>query len=499
MADIAIGRLRVRGPPGQAARAAFLIEDACRTEIPDSERLILVRRLDLGRSRARRADQAASLRRAYDMATLGARHGGDSMAASANCVWFASRAEARRLLLAFLLAGRAPSGWYWRLAVPDWRGQNAEQWLADLVAPALKGGGEPDLAEIVALAVEAKAVETLLRVLAGPAGAFPSPLARLEALENPSAPGAGRGSGPEPHASYDRGGAPAAVLRLRARLAPAFAASVEAVIRRIGAGSRASDALLERLLLTASPSLALSPALLRDLIRAYGDHVAAPGSVPAYVPPEAAVPRRHADAPARDATMPEEQAPMPAPAQAAAAEAGVLPPPGEAPAPPLAEVRPAESPPLRALEEMRSPAAGLWLVLPALIRMGFREWLIARPETLCDDPGRALLRAVALHHRVTPDDAALRPLGPDEAEPPEWTRLWRVGLDRWLRRRARVPLARLVWRPGWVRQTEDRLTIRFPPQAADIRLRRHALDVDPGWTDWLGLSVRYAFAERASP
>jgi len=36
----------------------------------------------------------------------------------------------------------------------------------------------------------------------------------------------------------------------------------------------------------------------------------------------------------------------------------------------------------------------------------------------------------------------------------------------------------------------------FPPAAADIRLRRHALDVDPGWTDWLGLAVRYLYAER---
>ena len=79
---------------------------------------------------------------------------------------------------------------------------------------------------------------------------------------------------------------------------------------------------------------------------------------------------------------------------------------------------------------------------------------------------------------------------------PDGRASWRIGLDRWLERRARIKLARLVWRPGWLRVTDERLIVRFPPAAADIRLRRRALDVDPGWTDWLGLAVRYLYAER---
>jgi hypothetical protein len=133
--------------------------------------------------------------------------------------------------------------------------------------------------------------------------------------------------------------------------------------------------------------------------------------------------------------------------------------------------------------------------------MGLREWLADRPELLAGDPGRNLLRAIAAHHRVAPDDPALGPLEPGEpwADPPEWARHWRTGLDRWLRRRARISLAGLVWKPGWLRTIDDRLVVRFPLSAIDLRLRRRALDVDPGWTDWIGLSVRYAFADRPSP
>jgi hypothetical protein len=73
---------------------------------------------------------------------------------------------------------------------------------------------------------------------------------------------------------------------------------------------------------------------------------------------------------------------------------------------------------------------------------------------------------------------------------------WRVGLDRWLRRTARVKLAEVVRRRGGVLLAGDRLDVRFPLAAADIRLRRHALDLDPLWTPWLGLAVRYHFQDQ---
>lgn len=146
-------------------------------------------------------------------------------------------------------------------------------------------------------------------------------------------------------------------------------------------------------------------------------------------------------------------------------------------------------------ERCRSRHAGLWLVVPSLIRLGVREWLTARPELLAHHPGAVLLHAIARHHRVPPDDPALLGLEPPgEAEPiPAWAAAWRHGLDRWLRRTSRRRLHDLLQRPGELEWGERKLDIRFPAEAADLALRRRALDCDPGWTDWLGLSIRYHF------
>ncbi len=72
---------------------------------------------------------------------------------------------------------------------------------------------------------------------------------------------------------------------------------------------------------------------------------------------------------------------------------------------------------------------------------------------------------------------------------------WRVGLDRWLRRVARISLSQTVRRPGWVLAEGERVSVRFRLDAADIRLRRRALDIDPGWVPFLGLVVRYDFRD----
>ena len=72
---------------------------------------------------------------------------------------------------------------------------------------------------------------------------------------------------------------------------------------------------------------------------------------------------------------------------------------------------------------------------------------------------------------------------------------WRVGLDRWLRRRVRLRLSDLARRGGWLHLTDTTLLVRFPLDAANLRLRRLALDSDPGWVPWLGLVVRYQYRD----
>ena len=80
MPTVGINRLRLRGPPHQAARSTFLIEDACRTELPDSERLVLIRRLELGRDAT--AERAGAKGRPRSAAPMNWRRAIPAMAAT---------------------------------------------------------------------------------------------------------------------------------------------------------------------------------------------------------------------------------------------------------------------------------------------------------------------------------------------------------------------------------------------------------------------------------
>jgi hypothetical protein len=137
----------------------------------------------------------------------------------------------------------------------------------------------------------------------------------------------------------------------------------------------------------------------------------------------------------------------------------------------------------------------LWLIIPSLIELGFREWLAERPKLLGENPASELLHEIARHYRVAQDDSALAPLSPplSAEQHPEWAQMWRRGLDRWLRRTVKRRLHDLVNRPGEVQSNEFDVVIHYPATDADLALRRRALDRDPGWTDWLGLSIRYHF------
>lgn len=497
MAGIAVAQLRVRGEPSRAGATAFMVEDALRTAIPDEDRLVLVRALPLGmmsasdppHRRTRQADHA------WRRATGSAVHGAAADAASANCVWFASAAEARRLLLAELLAGRAPRGWFWRLAVPDWQARPVEEWLADTVAAALDSGEIESIVAIVDALDEARVslmLRAIERAIAIRYGA--SPASRpFQPQRNPIPDAVSLTISDTPGAQSD---GLAALESCRARIDPPLLAVLERLVRRLGPDRRVTEAILAAVLRRASPALALAPAALKRLTIAYCRALERSRLDPVML---------------RETNL---RVTRSAGARAASAGAEAQPTGVGAPGVDVATAsrRPVEHPsaiesrdatgvvadPTPAFERF-SPAAGLWLAIPALRRLGFREWLAGRPDLLGDDPGGTLLRRIGRHHRVSDDDPAMAMLGAEPVPTGDWVRLWRTGLDRWLRRTARLPLAALVWRDGWLATpAEQTVRVRFPLDAIDMRLRRHALDADPGWTDWLGLSVRYRFDDRAA-
>ena len=73
--------------------------------------------------------------------------------------------------------------------------------------------------------------------------------------------------------------------------------------------------------------------------------------------------------------------------------------------------------------------------------------------------------------------------------------LWLTAVRRWSRRRARMGLAALIRRPARVHASRTHIEVAFHMSQLDVRLRRMALDVDPGWVSWFGRIVQYQYVD----
>jgi hypothetical protein len=494
MTSVQVAKLRLQCDVRERDRVRFAIEDGLRTTIPDDRRLVLLRRMRVvGRmAAASPAQRQAAMRTGWLAAVDGARHGSEDGAADANCVWFASHEEAEALLLARLLAGRGMQGWFWKLAVPGWTGQPVRTWLRETIAGVLAANEGPRLLTVVECCLNAGAGDLLVEVLADPtvAGA-PAWWHESDARQMPSPRDA--------RAPSEQDEAAPVPSEQAMVLPPALRVTVARLLRAPGGAPRVATRLVRAWVLRRSPALALSQTLLARILTATLDEVRQ-GRPSAEHPGNTVEPPQ--DQVDRGAATTDRQSDIrngfshPRRTRAATPHALV---PTSASSPAAAprvngETFEAAAP----LAFRNSRHAGLWLVIPSLTRLGIREWLAGRPALLAQDPGAMLLHAIARHYSVAADDPALLALAPapDPGQLPEWLGWWRHGLDRWLRRTARRRLHDLVHRPGELSWDDWRVDIRYPGGAADIALRRHALDRDPGWTDWLGLSVRYQFGGR---
>lgn len=502
MARVEVRQLRYRGEPAKAGRVEFAVTDALRTEVVDDGRLVLVRSFRLGRIGLAERGASRAAASAWQAIRQGARHGGASGAESANCVWFADAAEACMLLMRELASGRTPFAWFWTLAVPDWRREPLAQWLGRRLDEAACDASGEAMAALVAEAmaagcVEPLAAEMLARIPPVPAGELPATDRDADAGERSGKTGPSLDRAVQP--AEDTAGQAVALA-----IVPSIPAPLRAVFATLAARAEFAGfvaTLARGLIRRAHPALALAPARTAALADAvvrvlrFGEPFAAarPGSSATTVG------ERPSSGPgvAGEDPPPPTGRPLP-PAPKAAPVAAIAP-------PPVAE-RPADAVQAAAgigPAELRSAAAGLFLVIVPLLRLGWREWLIERPHLLLHQPGPRLLRRIAAHHRVPGSDPLwnqLPPVDPADEPPPELEqalRLWRKGLDGWLRRKARLRLADLVLRQGWILPGVETTLIRFPLEAIEIRLRRLALDGDPGWVDWLGHSYRLVYRDRS--
>ena len=427
----------------QARRGALCIEDALRcASLPGAGApLLLVRRLALGRIDAEGPSQTVALRIEQRLRELAPqwRRGqtdeaddADDNAQGAEAVWFADRAQALVSLALRLAEGRPASAWYWPRLLP-----------ADLAPP---GAAPPTLrAALLALARE------------------------------PSAPVA----------------LPATVVALlrRAGRAPLRALlnadQAQAVLRAAGLAARSDgwvDALLARAQAVSPAGSPASPAL-RSRREQRANGLAAPAI----------------DAAQRDLSTPARH-----PAGRAEAATPVMPvlptvdalPIDPAPAAPVlaANAAPRIVAPLPFDLALPTAAGGCLFLLPLLARLGFAARAAEADPANAGALAARVLRQALRRLRLQGDDPAwaLCAAAPDAALDATAT-AWLHGVRHALRRRFGIGLASLVSRPGRLVLTRSHAEMHFALAATDLRLRRHGLDLDPGWLPWFGRVVAFHF------
>jgi hypothetical protein len=163
-------------------------------------------------------------------------------------------------------------------------------------------------------------------------------------------------------------------------------------------------------------------------------------------------------------------------------------------------------------------AGGLLFLLPVFERVGFAKWATERgagepePDVLAaqifhlllsrlgvgeEDPAWKLsLPTIDVPGRAgSLDPAARAGLKPRPYET-MLDDLWLATCRRFLRRHARIGLASLVLRPARLAITPTHVDVFFRLNAADVRIRRAGLDVDPGWVPWFRRVVAFHYGDR---
>lgn len=516
--NVAVNRLTLRGACDAPHHDAFLIEDALNTQISSEKRLVLVRTLNLLPTGGQdctsydcRHMVASRVATSWARTLAGACHGGSDSAAGANSVWFHDLAEAKAILLSRLARGQSVDGWYWKLAVNLWRCQPLAQWVADELAadpPDAQANGSIMLLHRLLAQNRIETVEEAIKLY----------LQRQSGNELPVFRGANHRhqDGQRMSGSNDPAemvSAPSPVTdRLKpdslARLQSALPTNLLIILQRLyrqPSGRTALVSLTTRLIVTASPELRLHPQMLQNAAQQILDgslssplqkRLTEPPSkqpVSAVMPSMARRTKSLAGAKMRVPQINRNSVETPAIAS--------LPIDNEPGAWPSRETQSDAASPGTMPTEQRSAAAGLFYIVNILRILDWPGWLSHRPELLACQPTAQLLRHAARHHRANPRDPVFAFL--DERlcdQPPvdaESLGFWRQAVDKWLRRRLRMNIASLIKRQGWMQWQDDQLAVRFPLQGIDMRLRRMALDRDPGWVDWAGLSIRFHFGDRS--
>jgi hypothetical protein len=546
-----VEHLRLRGESESAVRHALpALEDAFRTaSLPGAgARLVCVRRLQLGRLPSNGSAQSVALLIEKRFAEAGWTivHAGENGAATADAVWFRDAFEAHDTAALRLAAGQTLDAWFWPLALPK------------VVTPTGSGNLRTIAFAIAAMEEAPRALPawTASLVLAGYRQQLISALrpgdghALLRAAGVPSLPPEHASSASvTSHESRDPR-VPRAAVDDRATFVEVIAGRSNGRLPQLStpiAAPPATRATRSAGGITAPPDAAARASVRRPpRPQPAGAHesVSHQGSEPAgnRLIPSAETNCETArnelaqgGAPAAiDDRLDERRAASSpdAPPEQTAAPAGQGPRPEDAGATHEAADAPvAFTSPWQLPSAAPTAAGGLLFLLPVLERVGFAEWAADRgpeepaPELLAaqilhllltrlrveeDDPVWGIAPAFRLNREATElasaEDLSGSQLQPDRPSDLGGFRLqpdgsirataWLTRCRRYLRRRARIGLASLIVRPARVAITPTHVDMFFRLNAADVRVRRAGLDIDPGWVPWFGRVVTFHYEDR---
>jgi hypothetical protein len=138
-------------------------------------------------------------------------------------------------------------------------------------------------------------------------------------------------------------------------------------------------------------------------------------------------------------------------------------------------------------EAVPTEAAGLLFVMPALLRMGAEPYLPLA--------GVPLLKVLCAVSRTPASDPIRLYLDSFEMAPACELAVTYLAfaLRRWLRRYAKMGARELTRRPGRVSITRTHIDVIFDHKQADMRIRKAGLDLNPGWTPFLGKIVQFQY------
>ena len=516
-----VRHLRLRADSETNVRSAALkLEDALRcASLPDAgARVLLVRRLDLGRMAAGASPQTLSLLLERRVAAAGGTwvQGADPGAERADFVFFRDALEARGEL-ALRLARAAPcTAWYWPLAVPEFKPLEGVQENLRRIACALAALPEAPVAVPVWIArLTAAGVAPVLARAIGPSEAAmllraahlrvadAAPRSRMIRMASPELPQLVSGA---QDAGYAEGSP-------RSELAPAFTALPSwlqilaraggvvppvSSVRPVAPAANAAPVPGAALAVHAVPAARTAPAASAAPVAAdaaptqTGNEQARQNDGDVEKPP-AIVAR---DTAAKDV----HESPIPEQIHADAAHF-----PGQPDRITTGAVPGSRLSGRPFLDAAESAYGGLLFLLPVLQRLGYTAWAEALPEGAAAQVVRRLLALVLRRLDAPSDDPAWLLAGissQDDAgaiEVDAQARLWLSACRRWLRRVARIGVASLVIRSAAIGLTATHADIYFRLSDADMRVRRAGLDFDPGWVPWLGRVVAFHYSDQLAP